>query len=699
MHQYLSSIKIRKSWTALALSALIGTQLLSTPGAGAAPRDPRSFPADAPLRQQPEERPSPILKDAKFYLSVGNIADNDEVAREYCTLLTESLTQGNRGAIQADCSKANRREEIAAARLSGEYRFHFSLIENLDGTLSLKIENWKKANREDFEQVAVRSVGPTREEREAVIRRRIYRFFDYLKSEPYFREAQVATCSRESTLYQVDESGKYVELATGRTITVEEARALCAKQSPRTKNFLVASTEIAVSLGLGAVGYWNTKEINQVDWETDNFVESLRRKFVTGKAIKFDTNIYALNAPGHPLAGAGYFIFARTSNYNALESFLFALAGSSLWEVIVEYREGLSINDMIVTPVAGSVIGEVAYQLGYFFDTGAPTITNKILGAIFGGSARLNQWILNNAPKRHQDTGKYGFRKDIWHEFQLYAAPEVMTGTQTEGSKTNIQLGLSTQIFKVPGHDQPGKASRWITDSVFTQLILQSSIGSQGLQDFQWLTQVAFAGYYKKSLEADPNGKLKGYSFFIGPSTAFDFRQRETGRFKDQVGVVNVLGSTMELVYYNNGVKIRALMDVFGDFGMIRSYAIDDYAQAQGMEGIKSVLREQKYYFAFGMTLAPKVEATYGRWGMGAGLKYQYFDSIEGWDRHQDLVTNDVNAVDSRQGYKVWVRYTLPGDVVSVALMVEQLRASGEVDQIRASDSQTRVSSQLIVKF
>lgn len=693
-------------WMRSGLSVSLTTGLLVTQLAAAA-TPPRVFPADAPLRErtlfeqvsQASVKLKPVLESGQFYLSVSDLADSPETAKEFCETLTAALTHGNSGPISAECVKASQRKEIERAGQSGKFRYHVSLTENADGSLSLKIANWKKSHAEDFGQVSMRVEPAPREDQLDVTHRRIGKFFEYLRAKPYFEEAQVATCSRESKSFKVDDQGRYIRIATGQEITVEKARELCARESTRLKHFLLASTEIAASLGVGAAWYWTATEVNAKDWDSPNFRASLRAKFVTGRSIRFDNNDYYLNAPGHPLAGTAYYMIARSSNYNALEAFLFSLAGSTLWELIVEFREVMSINDMIFTPIAGSVIGEVGYQLGRFFDTGAPTVYNKILGAIFGGPERLNRWILKNAPDRHVNTDKYGFRKDIWHHFDLFAGGELTGSSNSDGSAAAGVIGINTQIFNIPGHGQAGKVKQWVGDSAFTQLLLQGSFGNKNASDFQVLTQWAFAGYYRKDIQQAPDGKLKGYSFFIGPSTAFEFRERQTGEFSDRVGVVNVIGSTMELVYYSNGLKVRAMFDVYGDFAAIRSYAIDEYEKERGAEGIQSVLSEQRYYFAFGMTAAPKLEASYGPFSLGASLKYQYYDSIEGLDRKQYEVTHDVNAIDTRTGYKAWVSYALPGTPARIAVILERIQGSGRVEDVRFSDSQTRVSSQLIVKF
>jgi hypothetical protein len=92
-------------------------------------------------------------------------------------------------------------------------------------------------------------------------------------------------------------------------------------------------------------------------------------------------------------------------------------------------------------------------------------------------------------------------------------------------------------------------------------------------------------------------------------------------------------------------------MDIFGDFAMVRSFAFEKYKENHSLEGVKSVLQKEDYYYAFGMTVNPKVEIKHRSYRFAAEYKYSYYDSFEGADRRGHL-TNDFNLVDTREEYK-----------------------------------------------
>jgi len=78
----------------------------------------------------------------------------------------------------------------------------------------------------------------------------------------------------------------------------------------------------------------------------------------------WDDDDWVLNYITHPYSGGVYYMTARSSGFNIFESFLYsAFMSTFFWEYGIEaFAEIPSIQDLIVTPVIGSVIGE-----GFFY--------------------------------------------------------------------------------------------------------------------------------------------------------------------------------------------------------------------------------------------------------------------------------------------------------------------------------------------
>lgn len=78
---------------------------------------------------------------------------------------------------------------------------------------------------------------------------------------------------------------------------------------------------------------------------------------------KFDDDPFLVNYIQHPLAGAIYYNGVRSQGASQLQSFFFAVGESTFFEYFIEsVAERPSIQDLIVTPVAGYFIGELQHQ-------------------------------------------------------------------------------------------------------------------------------------------------------------------------------------------------------------------------------------------------------------------------------------------------------------------------------------------------
>ena len=76
-----------------------------------------------------------------------------------------------------------------------------------------------------------------------------------------------------------------------------------------------------------------------------------------------DHDPFLVNYVGHPYSGMGYYVMARQTGFNQMESFLYSVFESTvIWEYGIEATvEKPSIQDLILTPTIGSIMGEVSY--------------------------------------------------------------------------------------------------------------------------------------------------------------------------------------------------------------------------------------------------------------------------------------------------------------------------------------------------
>jgi hypothetical protein len=74
----------------------------------------------------------------------------------------------------------------------------------------------------------------------------------------------------------------------------------------------------------------------------------------------WDEDVFFHNYLGHPYAGAFYYNMVRSQGATAWQSFGYALFQSTFWEYVIEaWAEQPSIQDLFITPVIGSLLGEL----------------------------------------------------------------------------------------------------------------------------------------------------------------------------------------------------------------------------------------------------------------------------------------------------------------------------------------------------
>ena len=114
--------------------------------------------------------------------------------------------------------------------------------------------------------------------------------------------------------------------------------------------------------------YWLEYSKFVEDWQYRFTWKDQSKRWFSLDAWRFDSNAFSTNWT-HALSGALYYNMARTHHLKALPSALFAVAGAAYWELVAEWREVVSVNDLVVTSVGGIALGEAWYRLGKSLST------------------------------------------------------------------------------------------------------------------------------------------------------------------------------------------------------------------------------------------------------------------------------------------------------------------------------------------
>ena len=108
-----------------------------------------------------------------------------------------------------------------------------------------------------------------------------------------------------------------------------------------------------------------------------------------------DDDPFETNQLGHPVAGAMYLGFARSSGLSYWESAGYALAGGAAWEIAGE-RTPPSRNDLIATGIGGTFLGEALFRMSNLvLEQGGrlPRVWREIAAAAIDPSAGFNRLV------------------------------------------------------------------------------------------------------------------------------------------------------------------------------------------------------------------------------------------------------------------------------------------------------------------
>lgn len=124
--------------------------------------------------------------------------------------------------------------------------------------------------------------------------------------------------------------------------------------------------EVFNFLGVGMMGLIAAMPPEISNWGDDAFSDPLAKwKSNVSNPPVVDQDDWMINYLGHPYSGAAYYVVARQTGFGQMASFGFAAVMSTFyWEYGFEaFAEKPSIQDLILTPTIGSLLGEQMYQL------------------------------------------------------------------------------------------------------------------------------------------------------------------------------------------------------------------------------------------------------------------------------------------------------------------------------------------------
>jgi hypothetical protein len=428
----------------------------------------------------------------------------------------------------------------------------------------------------------------------------------------------------------------------------------------------------------------------------------------------FDHDKFNTNAIGHPFAGIVYYQIARGNGLGVVPSLLTTVAASTVWKYLGEPNQKLSINDLIVTPAAGWVIGEATYRLGRLFADGEPNFTNCVGAALFSPVAALNDAPVCRGKRRQeaQDSAyddpydERGFSRRIWHRLilDLGAAHTSFNGDgngEPNEERTEIVFGLAARITAHALYRRPGSGTSTARPGQWTDLGARWFMNEGSISGaFVHADSVVWGRYWRDYREViGTSGEPDGRGLLLGVGSSFDYDARSLPDLWDRTLAVGLLGPTAELAARHGSLALRVTLAASYGFAQVTSLAYAEAAPAFANVIIKSELKMQGYYYAQGVLTFATVEAELGDVRLRLDGRSQSLWSFNLGDDQQAEIQNNFSLRDTRLFLSAIASWQPFGGPVRLALAFDDVIRDSRLPGSLVGSDERRILGSLLLVF
>lgn len=393
-------------------------------------------------------------------------------------------------------------------------------------------------------------------------------------------------------------------------------------------------------LALGTGWYWAYRGDNANDWDDPDLEARL-----SGEAWRMDNNGLAMNFLAHALSGSGFYAVARANGVGLWGSAGYSFGTSFIWEYVIEFREKVSINDVITTPGAGITIGEFFHKLALYVNspTSEPSALRNILRYTIGPSVALRRLADDDRSLGAPPSDSLGYSAQIYHDFRFnYGYASVTTPDLSEFGRH--QLGYYGKLVTIPGYRTSTTFAKTFDQGDQAEFELSVDWSEQG-RGFGLFADTLLFGYHAQSFSGH-GLERSGAGATIGASLAYQFLDTHASGVPERIGVLHLPGPGADVFGEWNGFHFELGARAHADFAGVGSLAYPIWEAEHPSERPKAILLKKGYYYALGGSARLEGSLGWGPFSLQGKAEVGYYDSIENLDRDKTIVTADVRGED-----------------------------------------------------
>jgi hypothetical protein len=405
--------------------------------------------------------------------------------------------------------------------------------------------------------------------------------------------------------------------------------------------YLFTTLETALVIGVGAV--WYLRHGSGERWGRAMQWQNWRRKLFTTDEVTFDGDHFNTNSVGHPFDGTVYYQIARGNGLSPGAAFVSTVLASTFWEYFIEIPENPSLNDLIITPAAGAVIGEATYRLGRYLSQSGPGVARCGGALLFAPVATLNEEPLCHRRPRLLPKARLGLAAGFGRA--------VFDGNAT---RTEFALRLGADVVSQSDYERPGNGNVAVAPGQWVSLIADGRFGAGEIDGVWFHAGTVWGGRYERHYVAVtddtdvPVGTpARGWGTLIGLGSVFDYRLRDLPQVHDRSATAGVLGPMFELSLRRD-IYFRLSASMQYAFAIIGSIAYRENYRTLLGQVIKTSLGDSGYYYGQGVVSAVTASVDLGSVGFIADARGAWYWSFDAGDPAQSNIQYDVTLHDAR---------------------------------------------------